>query len=750
MEIPSLDWVEHDGSSADPAGHVYNWAPQGEESHSDDDASSSSDSTALFLGGGATTTSLQAPQTGNVDGYGAPAGLWAGDVDEYDDGGAGGARQGLNRGGEVAALQQAAVPPPPPPHVPRAATRRKYAAGWLSAQQAEVLLLTQQLPPRPEVLDMAGASTAFAALGGATIMGWVFKEHATAGSKKLPRRSSAGADRWQRTGGARHASDIPSGSPRLRRYNGYLTSRDGSVRLRYHQYCRVQQQQQQQQPAASEVSAAAALTEDSSVWLFHVLPITRAGGDRGAADSSRRHLPLADTSGGSGSGSDSRRKRSRPAPSQARLVVADPPSATATSVSSSDAAAAAAPPPVVDGTAPPLALPWRESDGSASSGLQPQASTVVSAPSIVQATVTASQRGGASAGGPSTPLLDLRAEPRPNSLGRAQGTNTTTFVRFAEGEQQVGGIVHNPEHGGLRLQSSSGDFAEWHPALNRAELPFREGDVVGLHAGHISRLVDGAAMVGVISRRALCVGSYPAVEGRAQEGGVVAYLGQVPVRAWGPVEEGERLVPSGRQDGTAVSAAAAAAAAAAATAVAAACPAQVPQVLGIAMVSLQPAGAAGLVQIMITPPSTQQMSFTGQAHETGAAALESASSPSHHVQEASGNDATSSFIELRKGRLTQTQRLLSSNLRWVAGIFSVCLVVAWVVLHYWSHSNQQQHNIQHIDAENHNGSNHSNSHNSSEPALNDACERCDCAHCKGFEKQYVCADASATHCCCHT
>ena len=164
------------------------------------------------------------------------------------------------------------------------------------------------------------------------------------------------------------------------------------------------------------------------------------------------------------------------------------------------------------------------------------------------------------------PILDLIAPSRPHGQG------ATTFVRFVgkftsnlpllcgdrwiyvdrllvipEGDRQVGEITHSH---GLRMQTSAGDFAEWHAALSAEELPFREGDLVGIFGEKISRRTANANMLGVVSMRAAIVGSLD--KATEHTGACVAYMGRVPVRACGPVIAGQALVPSGQHDGTAV------------------------------------------------------------------------------------------------------------------------------------------------------------------------------------------------------
>lgn len=189
---------------------------------------------------------------------------------------------------------------------------------------------------------------------------------------------------------------------------------------------------------------------------------------------------------------------------------------------------------------------------------------------------------------------DSRAILHLKSKGRAPG-QTTDFVHFEEADAEVGGIYHSDN--GLQIRSASGDFAEWHPALDPSELPFAEGSVVGIFGGSISSKTADADMVAVVSRRAMCVGSFPGKD-KATLGDIVAYLGQVPVRVRGHVASGDVLVPSMVGDGVAMSSRAAD-------------NASKPHAvaIGVAMSAHVPMAGSqseGTVNVLITPPSAQQ------------------------------------------------------------------------------------------------------------------------------------------------
>ena len=137
---------------------------------------------------------------------------------------------------------------------------------------------------------------------------------------------------------------------------------------------------------------------------------------------------------------------------------------------------------------------------------------------------------------PSTAVLELHATGR-------------QFVTFAEGEVVKGEISSGDT--GVGFETSAGDFAEWYEAESPSEVPFLEGEVVGLFGAHISRATDGADACGIITRRFAVAGSMPQEKALWD---TVAFTGRVPVRTRGVVAVGQTLVASGRNDGTAIAA----------------------------------------------------------------------------------------------------------------------------------------------------------------------------------------------------
>ncbi len=100
---------------------------------------------------------------------------------------------------------------------------------------------------------------------------------------------------------------------------------------------------------------------------------------------------------------------------------------------------------------------------------------------------------------------------------------------------------------GVSYSSGAGDYAEWLPRME-GEPDLAYGEIVGIHAGKVSRTTKGADHYKVVSLRPGVLGNAP---GDEQEHlyEKIAFLGQVPVRVSGPVQEGDFIVPSGKNDG---------------------------------------------------------------------------------------------------------------------------------------------------------------------------------------------------------
>ena len=130
-------------------------------------------------------------------------------------------------------------------------------------------------------------------------------------------------------------------------------------------------------------------------------------------------------------------------------------------------------------------------------------------------------------------------------------TTSNNFLTFFRGgaDSPVGAIQGNGS-GGIQFVSGGADFAEWLPRLHPGET-IQPGEIVGLVGGRISKATRGATQAMVVSSAPIAAGNYPGRERRAAYA-PVAFLGQVPALVRGPVQAGDLIVASGRDDGTGV------------------------------------------------------------------------------------------------------------------------------------------------------------------------------------------------------
>ncbi|GAA3626148.1 hypothetical protein [Flavivirga jejuensis] len=102
---------------------------------------------------------------------------------------------------------------------------------------------------------------------------------------------------------------------------------------------------------------------------------------------------------------------------------------------------------------------------------------------------------------------------------------------------------------GVSYESGGADYAEWLEKENHSET-FTKGDIVGVKGGKISKNINGAHHIMVISTNPIVLGNM--VKGNENNFEKVAFLGQVPVRVVGKVAIGDYILPSGSHDGTGI------------------------------------------------------------------------------------------------------------------------------------------------------------------------------------------------------
>ena len=131
-------------------------------------------------------------------------------------------------------------------------------------------------------------------------------------------------------------------------------------------------------------------------------------------------------------------------------------------------------------------------------------------------------------------------------IGDSLATSSNNFITFFAGANGIGAIEGNG-FGGITVNTSGADYAEWMPRLSAKE-QFEVGDVVGVFGGKISRKTEGADCVLAISTAPVILGNRPA-SSEADSYEKVAMLGQVPVKVRGKVSVGDFVVGT-NEDGT--------------------------------------------------------------------------------------------------------------------------------------------------------------------------------------------------------
>ncbi|WP_235297473.1 autotransporter outer membrane beta-barrel domain-containing protein [Portibacter marinus] len=101
--------------------------------------------------------------------------------------------------------------------------------------------------------------------------------------------------------------------------------------------------------------------------------------------------------------------------------------------------------------------------------------------------------------------------------------------------------------GGVTYVSFGADYAEWLPRADINE-GMKNGMIVGVTNGKISRQTEGADQILAISTNPIVLGNKP-IPGKEAEYEKIAFMGQVPVLTRGKVEIGDYILPSGRNDG---------------------------------------------------------------------------------------------------------------------------------------------------------------------------------------------------------
>nr|WP_290666492.1 hypothetical protein [Ardenticatena sp.] len=110
------------------------------------------------------------------------------------------------------------------------------------------------------------------------------------------------------------------------------------------------------------------------------------------------------------------------------------------------------------------------------------------------------------------------------------------------------GAIEGNGAGSVVLAGPGSDYAEWLP-LRRSTEVLEPGDIVAWTPQGITRNTTQALRLMVVSSNPIVAGNAPPQEER-NGWAPVAFVGQVPVKVRGPVQAGDFVLPSGRNDGT--------------------------------------------------------------------------------------------------------------------------------------------------------------------------------------------------------
>ncbi len=132
-------------------------------------------------------------------------------------------------------------------------------------------------------------------------------------------------------------------------------------------------------------------------------------------------------------------------------------------------------------------------------------------------------------------------------LNNSMPTDENHYLTFYK-DNSIAGAIEGLG-GNVVLVSGSADYAEWLFKQNLEE-NFEKGEIVGLRDGKITKNLENASQIKVISTAPIVLGN--AKFGQENQMEKVAFLGQVPVKIWGKVRAGDLIIPSGKNDGTGI------------------------------------------------------------------------------------------------------------------------------------------------------------------------------------------------------
>jgi len=137
-------------------------------------------------------------------------------------------------------------------------------------------------------------------------------------------------------------------------------------------------------------------------------------------------------------------------------------------------------------------------------------------------------------------------------VATANAGGGNNFITFFAGGNAIGAIEADFLGNGIAWHTPGADVAEWMPRMD-SEPAMAAGDVVGVHEGRVSRRIDGAERIMVVSTAPMVLGNRPPDDQR-QRFEPMVLIGRAPIRVRGPVARGDFILAGSNDDGVAVAA----------------------------------------------------------------------------------------------------------------------------------------------------------------------------------------------------
>ncbi len=130
--------------------------------------------------------------------------------------------------------------------------------------------------------------------------------------------------------------------------------------------------------------------------------------------------------------------------------------------------------------------------------------------------------------------------------------DTNNFLTFFNGNGSAIGGIEGNNAGGVQLDTSSSDFAEYLPKADLA-MSVAPTDIVGVRNGEIVAKGQPADHYMAISGQAAVAGNSPGDDRSLREQhGLTAFIGQIPVKVAGTVDTGDFILASDANDGVGI------------------------------------------------------------------------------------------------------------------------------------------------------------------------------------------------------